>query len=181
MEHVEVLWRHHREPVPALRNGIVLAWNYTHEADVVTPNAGRTLTERDFVLLDVGVKIVNPCWWGFRERDTWYVDLVTVEQQGNLYIIRDLYIDLVVPTDGRAYRTLDLEEFADAMESGAIDLAAAADGLKRWQRFLDRYIHATGSIDTAIGWTDFPPHQIEVLADLPAEAFAAPDPVAVTP
>jgi hypothetical protein len=174
MEHVEVLWRHYREPVPALRDGIALAWNFTHEPGAVSPNAGRTLTERDYVLLDVGVKLVNPCWWGFRERDTWYVDLVTVEQLGSLYIIKDLFIDLVIPTDGRPYRTLDLDEFGDAIEAGTIDLATAVDGLRRWQRFLDRYVHTSGQIDTKVGWTDFPPHQIEVLADLPEEAFVRP-------
>jgi hypothetical protein len=39
----------------------------------------------------------------------------TVEQRQDTYIIRDLFIDVVVPMDGRHYRMLDLDEFADAI------------------------------------------------------------------
>jgi hypothetical protein len=99
------------------------------------------------------------------------VDLVTVEQRGHFYKVRDLYIDLIVPTDGRPYRTLDLEEFADAIEDGNVDLKTAADGLRRWQAFLDKYIHMTGNIDTKVGWTNFPPNKIEYLANLPESEF----------
>ena len=171
MEHVEVEWRNSPGPIPALRDGIVVAWDYTPPAGEVKPNPGRTLTERNYLLLDVGVKIVNPSWWGWSEAGSWYVDLVTVEQHDHLYKVRDLYIDLIVPTDGRPYRTLDLEEFADAIEAGKVDLATAADGLRRWQTFLDKYIHMTGKIDTRIGWSNFPPNKIEFLANQPESAF----------
>ena len=171
MCHVEVEWRHSPVPIPALRDGIVVAWDYNQPAEELIPNAGRSLTERHFLLLDVGVKIVRPSWWGHVDRDTWYVDLVTVERQNHFYKVRDLYIDLVVPTDGRPYRTLDLEEFADAIEAGKVDVATAIDGLRRWQTFLDKYIHMVGKIDTTTTWSNFPPNKIEYLASLPGEAF----------
>jgi hypothetical protein len=97
--------------------------------DSFEPWPGRTLLERTFVLLDLGVSFANPCWArhvkpdgsvvdrAAEGSDTWYVDLVTVEQHEDRYIFRDLYIDVVVPMDGRHYRMLDLDEFADAIEA----------------------------------------------------------------
>lgn len=81
-------------------------------------------------------------------------------------VVRDLYIDVMVPTDGRHQRLLDLDEYADAIEAGQLDVATAIDGLRRWQRFLDRHLHADR--DPAARWTDFPPHRLETLAALPA-------------
>src|SRR5262249_19555008 len=90
---------------------------------------GRALVERTFVLLDLGVSFANPCWVRHTNsdgtvvdrraegHDTWYVDLVTVEQNGSTFAFRDLYIDVTVPMDGRHYRLLDLDEFADAIAS----------------------------------------------------------------
>src|SRR5438876_798586 len=121
----------------------------TQEPDRFEPWPGRKLIERTFVLLDVGVSFANPCWVRARNpdgtlvevdlkgRDSWYVDLVAVRIEGKRYTFRDLYIDAIVPTDGRHYRMLDLDEYADAMISGNLSLEEAADGLRRWQRFLD--------------------------------------------
>jgi hypothetical protein len=66
-----------------------------------------------------------------------------------------LYIDVLVPGDGRHQRLLDLDEFADAIEAGQLDIGTAVDGLRRWQRFLDRHLHAAR--DPNSQWTDFPP------------------------
>ena len=75
-------------------------------------------------------------------RDTWYVDLVTIEEDGNRYTCRDLYIDVMVPMDGRHHRMLDLDEFANAVDDGSLGIEQATDALRRWQRFLDRHLHA---------------------------------------
>jgi hypothetical protein len=72
----------------------------------------------------------------------------------------------MVPTDGRHQRLLDLDEFADAVEAGQLDARIAVDGLRRWQRFLDRHLHAAR--DPQHGWTDFPPRRLRELAALPA-------------
>ena len=98
--------------------------------------------------------------------DSWYVDLVTVDAQGDRYTFRDLYIDVIIPTDGRHHRMLDLDEFADAMADGTLSLQEGIDGLRRWQRFLDRYLHA-GRWPQA-EWSDFPPASVRRLFELPA-------------
>lgn len=82
----------------------------------------------------------------------------------------DQYIDVIVPTDGRPYRMLDLDEFADAVRDGALSLVEALDGLGRWQRFLDRHLHSQRF--PATGWTDFPPATIAPLVALPAPLAA---------
>ncbi|HYF62845.1 MAG TPA: hypothetical protein VD886_08510 [Herpetosiphonaceae bacterium] len=163
-------------PLPGVRLGDVVAYEMELPARF-EPWPGRTRLERIFVLLDVGVSFTQPCW--FREtradgrviemdprgRDSWYVDLVAVEQQGGRIIVRDLYIDAFVPTDGRHYRMLDLDEYADAMADGSLPPAEAIDGLRRWQRFLDRHLHADRWPPD--DWTDFPPAAIRPLAELP--------------
>ncbi len=147
------------------------------------PWPGRTRLERTFVLLDVGVSFANPCWVRETKADgsvveadpcgqaSWYVDLITVEVQGNRYTFRDLYIDVMVPTDGRHYRMLDLDEYAAAMADGTLSLPDAIDGLRRWQRFLDQYLHAGRFPPTA--WSDFPPASIHHLSEI-AAPFATP-------
>ena len=157
-------------PLPGRRLGDVVAYEWGLPARFV-PAPGRTNIERTFVLLDVGVSFANPFWFTGAEADTWYVDLVSVEQSGESYTFRDLYLDLFVPLDGRPYRQLDLDEFAAALAEGALSLAAAVDGLRRWQRFLDRYLHAERT--PRAGWTDFPPQAIRRLRELPAP-FAPP-------
>jgi hypothetical protein len=77
-----------------------------------------------------------------------------------------LYIDVLVPTDGRHQRLLDLDEFADAIDAGQLDVGTAVDGLRRWQLFLDRHWHAAR--DPHGQWTDFPPRRLRELAGLPA-------------
>jgi hypothetical protein len=188
IETVEVLRGTHKDltvqfgPLPGVRLDNVVAYEF-ELPERFEPWPGRTRLERTFVLLDVGVSFANPCWAREtrsdgtvveidpRGRDSWYVDLVTVEAHGNRYLFRDLYIDVIVPTDGRHYRMLDLDEYAEAMRDGALSFAAAIDGLQRWQRFLDRHLHA-GRWPPA-DWPDFPPQSIRTLAALPAP-FAAP-------
>jgi hypothetical protein len=188
IEPVEVLRGTHKDltfqfgPLPGFRRDNVVAYEF-ELPERFEPWPGRTRVERTFVLLDVGVSFANPCWVREtrpdgrvvdidpRGRDSWYVDLVTVEVQGNRYIFRDLYIDVIIPTDGRHYRMLDLDEYADAMRDGTVSLDAAIDGLQRWQRFLDRHLHAARWPPGA--WSDFPPQSIRPLAELPAP-FADP-------
>jgi len=187
-ERVEVVRGTHKDaafafgPLPGLRLGNVVAYEF-ELPERFEPWPGRTRLERTFVLLDVGVSFANPCW--VREtradgslvqadphgRDSWYVDLVTVDMQRDRYTFRDLYIDVMVPTDGRHYRMLDLDEYADAMADGRLSLDDAIDGLRRWQRFLDRYLHADRFPPPA--WSDFPPAAIRPLFEM-AAPFATP-------
>jgi len=183
---VEVMrGRHGQErlfgPLPGVRHAGVLAYEF-ELPDSFEPWPGRTLLERTFVLLDLGVSFANPCWArhiepdgavvdrGAEGSDTWYVDLVTVEQHENRYILRDLFIDVMVPMDGRHYRMLDLDEFADAIDDGSLGVEQATDALRRWQLFLDRHLHA--GVAPVERWTDFPPAAILPLLELPP--FAEP-------
>src|SRR5260370_5526540 len=116
-QQVEVMrGRHGQErlfgPLAGARDAGVVAYEF-ELPDSFEPWPGRTLLERTFVLLDLGVSFANPCWArhvkpdgtvvdrGPEGSDTWYVDLVTVEQHEDRYIFRDLFIDVVVPMDGR--------------------------------------------------------------------------------
>jgi Protein of unknown function (DUF402) len=178
---VEVMRGRHGEerlvgPLPGAQIGQVVVYEF-ELPDSFEPWPGRTRVERTFVLLDLGVSFANPCWVrhhrpdgsvtdrGLEGPDTWYVDLVTVEQDGNRYAFRDLHIDVVVPMDGRHYRMLDLDEFADAIDAGSLSIRQATDALRRWQLFLDRHLHAERA--PVATWTDFPPAAILPLLELP--------------
>lgn len=188
-ERVEVLRGGHRPgdrelfgPLPGVRVGNVVAYEFELPEQFV-PWPGRTRLERTFVLLDLGVSMSNPCWRRAinsggdttdipdTEEHSWYVDLITVDRDSDQYVFRDLFVDVMVPTDGRHYRTLDLDEFADAIEADTISLKQAVSGLRRWQRFLDRHLHS-GRFPSG-SWTDFPPAAFTPLAQLPAP-FAPP-------
>lgn len=164
-------------PLPGYRLGDVVAYEWELPGRF-EPWPGRTLVERTFVLLDLGVSFANPCWVREHRRDgsileadpqgrgSWYVDLITVEREGEHYLFRDLYVDVMVPTDGRHQRMLDLDEYADALADGTLTADIVIDGLRRWQRFLDRHLHSERWPSDA--WADFPPAAIQALAELPA-------------
>ena len=184
IERVDVFRGGHRDgdgslfgPLPGVRMGDAVAYEFELPTRFV-PWPGRSRLERVFVLLDLGVGMSNPCWCHSAnsdgstvvipetEVDSWYVDLISVTSEGGRYVFRDLFIDVGVPTDGRHYRMLDLDEFADAFAHGTVSLKEATDGLQRWQRFLDRHLHA-GRFPLG-SWTDFPPASLHALRELPA-------------
>lgn len=160
-------------PLPGMRSGEVVAYEFELPARFI-PWPGRTRLERTFVLLDLGVVFANVCWRevlladgrrveGLGGPDRWYVDLIEIEAVAEGFVFRDLYIDAIVAA-GMPYRTLDLDEFADAMHSGVLDTGQAAEGLRRWQHFLDRHLHRDRNPRPS--WSDFPPQVISDLAAL---------------
>jgi hypothetical protein len=167
-------------PLPGVRAGPVLAYEFALP-DRFVPLPGGSLLQRTFALLDLGVSMAIPCWREARRpggpvtrsqnhdiglTPSWYVDLVQVTDEGPSVILRDLYVDVMVPVDGRHQRMLDLEEYADAIGDGIVPVPVALDGLRRWQAFLDRCLHH--GRDPGYGWADFPPAAIAGLAALPA-------------
>lgn len=169
-------------PFPGRRLGEVVAYEI-QAPEAFTPWPGRSRVERKYALLELGVTLGVPCWsHGEREdgstvaipaeqQDSWYVDLVTVDQdRDGRYVFRDLFVDVMI-RDGAVPRMLDLDEIADALEAGWISPAQLVDGLRRWQRFLDRHVHASRFPQTR--FSDFPPAGIRPLADLPG-LFADP-------
>jgi hypothetical protein len=109
MERVRVQWRH-QAPVPALRDGDVVGWDY------VATDTGTI--GRGYLLVDVGVKLIVPPIWIQRGDPIWYVDLAIVTHEDDLFCVVDRHVDVFVPTDGQPYRTLGLDEVADALENG---------------------------------------------------------------
>ncbi|QYN23013.1 hypothetical protein [Amycolatopsis sp. DSM 110486] len=133
-----------------------------------------------FVLLDLGVGMAEPCWQRMRTTDgrvvvgvdgdlpapaTWYVDLLHVTVEPGRIVLRDLYLEVMVSTDGRHQRPLDFDEFADAIDAGHLDLATAVDGMRRWHRFQELHVHTHRFL--LAGWIDFPPRMLAGLAALP--------------
>jgi Protein of unknown function (DUF402) len=165
-------------PLPGVRDGHAVAYEYALPGRF-EPRPGRSRLQRVFVLTDVGVALAVPCWRRVmtaagdvmpgidpdHQTPAWYVDLMHVTDRGGELVARDLYIDVMIPTDGRHQRLLDLDEFADAIEDGGLPTDVAIDGLRRWQRFLDTYVHRDR--DPRAVWSDFPPKAIENLAALP--------------
>jgi hypothetical protein len=155
-EPVRVLSRISPEPVIARRCGNVVCWDFPrHKPTADDPH--RIWIERSYLLLDVGVQLKLPHWWADEHPGVWYVDLVQIVDDGDVLRVRDLYLDVIVPTDGRPYRMLDAEEFGDAIEAGELSVADAVDGLRRWQLFLDTYLHIRGQLSIDPIWRDFPP------------------------
>ena len=152
-------------PLPGLKQGNVLCYEF-ELPDRFVPAKGKTRVERTFVLLDLGVSFVNPIWFKDQEENTWYADLIHLEQRGSDFICLDLFIDALIPTDGRSYRQLDLEEFAEAVDAQQLTWLVASDGLKRWQAFLDNHLHKERF--PVATWSDFPPHTIKDLQALPS-------------
>lgn len=76
-------------------------------------------------------------------------------------------VDLLLPPVSVRYEVLDLDEFADAMESGSVDLATAIRVLRNTQRFIDKRLRNLDQ-DVLTGWPDFPPATVLELAELPA-------------
>ncbi|MFD1134449.1 DUF402 domain-containing protein [Paenibacillus urinalis] len=107
---------------------------------------------RHYILMHEGVKIMHePFGW----TNEWYVDLVDIKMNNDGEIkLTDLYIDIVVEGKGPTYRLIDLEEYADAVSQGLIDIKDTNKHLTQVQMFLEKYLHR-GKV--------FPPKQIEEL------------------
>src|SRR5262245_3189843 len=111
-------------PFVGMRLGDAIAYEFELDRSVV-PRPGMTRLERVFVLLDVGVQLSNPPYWQGADAACWYVDLVDVSGADGRFTVWDQYIDVIVATDGRPYRILDLDEFATAVHQGALTLPQA--------------------------------------------------------
>ncbi|GAA2137593.1 hypothetical protein GCM10009760_18260 [Kitasatospora kazusensis] len=151
------------QPVTVLRDGRMQAAG-VRRGDVVAydwgfEHGGRRHVQRSFVLLDHGVQIDQPAVFPAEQQGWWYCDLVTVVDDGHLLRVDDMWIDAIVGPPDHPYRVLDLDEYAAAMSAGRLSPADAADGLIRWQRFLDRRLNRRH--DVTRSWPDFPPAGVE--------------------
>ncbi|MCM3781521.1 DUF402 domain-containing protein [Neobacillus mesonae] len=109
---------------------------------------------RHYILVNEGVKLMYEPWGWINE---WYVDLVEIKKISDHEIeLTDLYIDIVVEGNGPTYRLIDLEEYADAVTEGQIDIQEMNKQLKQVQTFLENYLHR-GKV--------FPPEQVRQLME----------------
>jgi hypothetical protein len=159
-------------PVTVVRDGNIRAEGYRDGNAVVYDWGFRwedvDREQRSFVLLDTGFQINQPVIFPEHQRDWWYCDLVRVVDEGDVVRVDDHWIDVIVGPPDHPYRVLDLDEYADAIAAGDIDLGTGIDGLRRTQTFLDRHLNRRHDIRRDV-WPDFPPRAIEGLAALPFE------------
>ena len=128
---------------------------------------GLPKVDRGFVLIDEGVQIMKPNTFSGVLEGGWYIDLIDVtEPEPNQLVIRDLQVDILLPPISYRYEVLDLDEFADAMENGAMDTPTAIRVLRDTQRFIDTHLRNLDQ-DELTSWPDFPPATVRKLAELP--------------
>lgn len=74
----------------------------------------------------------------------YYVDIVCVTEQGERWVVRDLYLDVLI-FDGVRTKILDTDEYLAARVEGHMDAGEADDALLNLHAFLDgmaRYGHS---------------------------------------
>ncbi|MGW1340596.1 hypothetical protein ACWCOV_06045 [Kribbella sp. NPDC002412] len=163
MESVRVLHRT-GQWCPGRRVGDVVAYDVRilPEYQVV----GRPTIDRSYLLLGEGIQLTKPVVFEGPVEGWWYVDLVDIERADGGYVVRDRYVDFLVPPGADRYHVLDLDELADALSAGHITAAECATVLSTTQRFVDRHLRATekGSVDPP---RQFPPAGVAALEPLP--------------
>jgi predicted RNA-binding protein associated with RNAse of E/G family len=107
------------------------------------------------VLPELGLRVVR-----FEHREAlppgdydYYVDIVSVTEQGERWVVRDLYLDVLVFNEVRA-KILDTDEYLAARAEGHMDAHEAdeallklhdfLDGLARYGYSLERYLETQG-------------------------------------
>ena len=91
-----------------------------------------SLAMRGQVLPNLGVQVVR---FEYRKPKRphvnfdYYVDMVRVAEQGDRWVVRDLYLDVLVFTGKRA-EILDTDEYLAAIEEGHLDAEEAAYALE---------------------------------------------------
>lgn len=148
---------------PGVRVGRVAAYEFDIPEHLwVRPGAGRR--QRVFLLLDESIQLNQPVIYKENRAGWWYVDLVEIDERGDIIGVRDRYVDFLVGPPELPYRVLDLDELGDAMLAGILTPTQAADVLTAAQTFADRYLQRKG--DYTAGWPDFPPAALEPLRDI---------------
>lgn len=122
---------------------------------------GRDYVQRTFVLLDDGMQINQPVAFPPQQQGWWYCDLMTAVDDGEVLRVDDMWIDVIVGPPDHPYRLLDLDEYGQAISDGRLSPSAAADGLMRAQRFLDRRLNRRHDVERT--WPAFPPAEVEAL------------------
>lgn len=105
---------------------------------------------RHFIFLEESIKLMYEPWgW----KDKWYADLIKIEYVSeNEISLTDLYLDIIIESNGQTYKMIDFDDFADALVGGKINICDTEIPLKNLQSFLDNHLH---------DGKDFPPSIIK--------------------
>ncbi|WP_350279458.1 DUF402 domain-containing protein [Kribbella sp. HUAS MG21] len=96
----------------------------------------------------------------------WYVDVVEIGRDERGLVVRDLYVDFLIPPAVNRYQILDLDELSDAVRDGQLTAAQCADVLTTTQRFINRYLR--GPEEGPNGPSSvFPPPEVTALEEFP--------------
>ena len=163
IENVSVLHRT-GQWCPGRRIGEVAAYDVRLLPEYQVP--GRPTVDRCYLLLDQGVQLTRPVSFEGPVAGWWYVDLVGIEHTETGLVVRDLYVDLLVPPGGGRYHVLDLDDLAVALGEGKITAAECATVLNRTQRFIERHLRSAEK-DSVDPPDRFPPACITELELLP--------------
>jgi uncharacterized protein len=89
-----------------------------------------------WLLPEVGIRVTDFQWRPGHERDQdFYLDIVDIERNGDVWRTVDHYLDIVVRT-GRDSVVLDLDEYVHAVANGLLDGPAAQRALATSYRVL---------------------------------------------
>jgi uncharacterized protein len=83
-----------------------------------------------WLLPGLGIRVTD--WWfnPGKERDQdYYIDIVDIERDGDVWRTVDHYLDIVVRV-GRDSRVIDQEEYLEAVAAGVLDRSAAERALR---------------------------------------------------
>lgn len=105
-------------------------------------DAHHARSRRHFWLLDHGIRIVyEPFGW----TNEWRIDLLAIKRSTHsgteLFLVRDMAIELIVEGMGPRYRVMALDEMARRLGDGRISPDDARDAFARTTTFLDAFLH----------------------------------------
>jgi hypothetical protein len=90
-----------------------------------------------WLLPELGIRVTD--WWfhpGHERDQDFYIDIVDVTRDGDVWRTVDHYLDIVVRT-GRDAQVIDLDEYVEAVAHGVLDPAAAQRALAASHRTVD--------------------------------------------
>jgi predicted RNA-binding protein associated with RNAse of E/G family len=90
-----------------------------------------------WLLPALGIRVTD--WWftpGNERDQDFYIDIVDVERDGEVWRTVDHYLDIVVRA-GRDSEVIDLDEYLEAIATGLLDQAAAGRALAASNRAVD--------------------------------------------
>ena len=83
-----------------------------------------------YILPDLHLQVVRFDWREGQGYDyDYYIDIIRVAEKGERWVVRDLYLDLIV-YEGRRVEILDTDEYLEGVAEGHMDRAEAEHALE---------------------------------------------------